>query len=101
MSQKRLLYLLALACILAALFGGGIVKRLAGSGSGSNVLADSFWLICVGAALFFILRANRVPRNDAEGVVQPPSKHQALYVIVGAILAVALVVAVLFLTGSH
>jgi hypothetical protein len=101
MSQQRLLYLLALACVLAGLYGSGVVQRLAGGTSGSTILADAFSLVCAGAALFFFVRGNSVPRKDAKGAVQPRSKHQILYVIAGAILAVALVVAVLFLTGSH
>jgi hypothetical protein len=97
MSQQRLLYLLGLGCILAALFGGGLAR----SASGSAVLADGFWLICVGAGLFFILRARSAPQKARKGAVQPSSKNQTLYVIAGAVLAVVLVVAVLFLTGNH
>jgi hypothetical protein len=95
MSQQRLLYLLGLACVLVGLYGSGVVQRLAGGTSGSTVLADSFWLVCAGGALFFFVRGKSVPRKDAKGAVQPRSKHQILYVIAGAILAVVLVVAVL------
>jgi hypothetical protein len=91
---------LGTACVVVGLVGAGFIQQLAGGSSGSTIPADGFELICGVGALIFFLRAMSVPRKDAQGA-QPPAKHQKLYVIGGAILAVVLLVAVLFLTGSH
>lgn len=101
MSRQRLLATLGTAFVVVGLVGGGFIQQLAGGSSGSTIPADGFELICGVAALVFFLRAMRVPRKDATGVVQPPARHRKLYVIGGATLAVLLLVAVLFLTGSH
>jgi hypothetical protein len=94
---------LGTACVVVGLVGAGFIQQLAGGSSGSTIPADGFELICGVGALIFFLRAMSVPRKDAQGrdAPQPPAKHQKLYVIGGAILAVVLLVAVLFLTGSH
>lgn len=101
MSRQRLLATLGTACVVVGLVGGAFIHQLAGGSSGSTIPADGFELICGTAALFFFLRAMRLPRKDAMGAVQPPARHQKFYVIGGAILAVLLLVAVLFLTRSH
>lgn len=101
MSRQRLLFTLGTACVVVAVVGGGFIQQLAGRSSGSTIPADGFELICGVGALIFFLRGMSVPRKDATGAVQPTARHQKLYVIGGAILAVVLLVAVLFLTGSH
>ena len=101
MSRQRLLATLGTACVVVGLLGGGFIQQLAGGSSGSTIPADGFELICGVAALVFFVRAMRVPRKGASGVVPPAARHQKMYVIGGAILAVLLVVAVLFLTGTH
>jgi hypothetical protein len=100
-SRKRLLATLGTTCVVVGLVGGGFVQQLAGGSSASTIPADGFEVICGVGALFFFLRGMRAPRKDATGSVQPPAKHQKLYVIGGVIVAVVLFVAVLFLTGNH
>ena len=94
------MYALGLVCVLAALVVGGLVQRLVGASSASAALGDGAGLVCMGAAAFFFLRGRSSSFDPTVSAKPRRSKTNLLYTIAGAVLGV-LLVAVLYLTGSH
>ena len=101
MSTRRAMYALGLVCILAGLVVGGLVQRLFWESSASTALGDGAGLVCMGAGAFFFLRGLSSRADPSVSAKPRRSKANLLYTIAGAVLAVLLFVAVLYLTGSH